>query len=67
VSKNANIIVGDTVVTSGLGGIYPKGLTIGKIQKIRPDIQGISQYAVVKPEADFKNIKAVLVIQNVFN
>ncbi|MBR5155332.1 MAG: rod shape-determining protein MreC [Clostridia bacterium] len=64
VSKNANIIVGDTVITSGLGGVYPKGLVIGKIQKIRPDIQGISQYAVVSPEADFKNLQAVFVIQN---
>lgn len=64
VSKNANIIVGDTVITSGLGGIYPNGLVIGKIQKIRPDIQGISQYAVISPEADFKNLQAVFVIQN---
>lgn len=64
VSKNANIIVGDTVITSGLGEIYPKGLVIGKVQKIRPDIEGISQYAVVKPEADFKNLKAVFIIQN---
>ncbi len=64
VSKNANIIVGDTVITSGLGGVYPKGLIIGKIQKIRPDIQGISQYAVVSPEADLKNLQAVFVIQN---
>ncbi len=64
VSKNANIIAGDTVITSGLGGIYPKGLVIGKIQKIKPDIQGISQYAVISPEADFKDIRAVFVIKN---
>ena len=66
ISKNANIIVGDTVITSGLGGIYPKGLVIGKIQKIRPDIQGISQYAVISPEADIKNLCAVFVIKNDF-
>lgn len=66
VSKNANIIVGDTVVTSGLGGIYPKGLILGKVQKIRPDIQGISQYAVIKPDADLKNLRAVFVIKNAF-
>lgn len=66
VSKNADIIVGDTVITSGLGGIYPKGLVIGKVQKIRPDIQGISQYATIKPEADFKNLKTVFIIQNDF-
>ncbi len=64
VSKNANIIVGDTVVTSGLGGVYPKGLVIGKVQKIKPDIESISQYAVISPDADFKNIQAVFVIKN---
>lgn len=66
VSKNANIIVGDTVITSGLGGIYPKGLVIGKVLKIRPDIQGISQYAVITPEADIKNLRAVFVVKNAF-
>ena len=66
VSKNADIIVGDTVTTSGMGGIYPKGLIIGKVTKIRPDIEGISQYAVVSPEVDIKNIKAVLIIKNAF-
>lgn len=67
VSKNAEIIVGDTVITSGLGGVYPKGLVIGKVQKIRPDIQGISQYAVISPEADLKNLRAVFVITNEAN
>ncbi len=64
ISKNANIIVGDKVVTSGLGGIYPKGLTIGKVLEIRPDMQGISQYAVIAPQANVNNLKAVLVVLN---
>ncbi len=67
ISKNANIIVGDKVVTSGMGGLYPKGLTIGKILDIRPDLQGISQYAIVSPEADIDNLKAVLVLMNDMN
>ncbi len=67
VSKNANIIVGDKVVTSGMGGIYPKGLTIGKVLDIRPDLQGISQYALISPEADIDNIKAVLIVMNDMN
>ncbi len=64
ISKNADIIVGDRVVTSGLGGIYPKGLNIGKVLEIRPDIQGISQYAVVAPDADIENLRFVLVVLN---
>lgn len=62
ISKNSDIVVGDTVVTSGLGGIYPKGLLIGKITEIKPDIQGISQYAVIKPDADVAEMSAVLII-----
>lgn len=64
ISKNANIIVGDKIVTSGLGGIYPKGLTIGKVLEIRPDMQGISQYAVISPQAKVDKMRAVLVVLN---
>lgn len=64
ISKNADIIVGDRVITSGLGGIYPKGLNIGKVLEIRPDIQGISQYAVVAPDADIEKLRFVLVVLN---
>lgn len=64
VSKNANIIVGDKIVTSGLGGIYPKGLFVGKVMEIRPDVQGISQYAVISPEINIDDLKAVCVVKN---
>ncbi len=64
VSKNANIIVGDKIVTSGLGGVYPKGLSVGKVLEIRPDVQGISQYAVISPDAKIEELKAVFIIKN---
>ncbi len=64
ISKNANILVGDIVVTSGLGGIYPKGLIIGKIEEIRPDTQGISQYAIVTPEANIMHSRVAFVLKN---
>ncbi len=67
ISKNANIIVGDKIMTSGLGGIYPKGLTIGKVLEIRPDMQGISQYAIIAPDADIESINAVLIVKNDMN
>ena len=64
ISKNSNILAGDTIETSGLGGIYPKGLMIGKVVEISPEVQGISQYAVVKPEADVNNLRTVFVVTN---
>lgn len=64
ISKNSDVVVGDTIATSGLGGIYPKGIAIGSVLEIHPDIQGISQYAVVKPEANIKNLHMVYIIKS---
>lgn len=66
ISKNTNILVGDTLVTSGLGGIFPKGLLIGKVQSINTDVQGISQYAVVVPACDFSKAEYVFIIKDDF-
>lgn len=62
ISKNTNLIVGDILVTSGLGGIFPQGLYIGKVQTMKTDVQGISQYAVVEPLCDIEKLKNVLII-----
>lgn len=66
-SKEADIISGDLIETSGLGGIYPKGLLIGKVGEIKPEEQGISQYAIIEPAVDFERLKEVLVIRSVEN
>lgn len=62
VGKSASIMPGDIVETSGLGGIYPKGILIGKVREIRPETAGISQYAIIEPAADFERISTVFVI-----
>ena len=61
-SSGSEAAVGDVVETSGLGGIFHKGLTIGKIKEIRPDTQGLTQYAIIQPAVDFNKISEVLVI-----
>ena len=63
ISKNSNIIVGDIVTTSGLGGIYPKSIPIGTVKEIHPDTQGVSQYAVIEPYTDFSKITEVLILK----
>ncbi len=67
VSKNSNVLVGDVVETSGLGEIYPRGIMIGRVVEIHPDMQGISQYAIIKPEAEINNLKTVFVVKNAKN
>jgi len=64
ISKNTNIIIGDYIETSGMGGIYPKGILIGQVIQIRPEIYNISQYAIIEPTVNFDKITEVFVIKN---
>ncbi|MBQ7986794.1 MAG: rod shape-determining protein MreC [Clostridia bacterium] len=61
-SNDKNLIKGDILVTSGLGGVYPANLTIGKIINIRSDSAGNLDYGVVEPSVDFSSLYEVLVI-----
>lgn len=54
---------GQNVITSGLGGIFPEGLQIGKITEVFPDQYGLTQAAYVEPFADFYAIKHVMVVK----
>lgn len=56
------VTIGSTVVTSGLGGVFPKGLPIGEVQEVIVDDYGLTQTALVKPYADFNDIDYVKVI-----
>lgn len=51
-NKNVPILEGDEVVTSGLGGVFPKGLLIGYVEKVYRDETGLFQRADVVPRAD---------------
>ncbi len=56
---------GQTVITSGLGGVFPAGLLVGKVVEVKPDQYGLNQTALVKPGADFYDIKNVIVIRRI--
>ena len=58
---SAEIAAGDTVVTSGIDGIYPKGFVIGQIQSVQRGGGGFDTIAV-RPAVDFSSIEAVLVV-----
>ena len=49
---DADIKVGEEVVTSGLSGIFPEGILIGKISSVQKSKTGLYQYAFIKPAAD---------------
>ena len=62
VPKNEDIVVDDIVVTSGFGGIFPKGIMIGKVTSVKNDGGGLLQYAVINPAVDFQRLEDVAVI-----
>ena len=53
---------GEFVFSSGLGGVFPKGLEIGAIQEMTTDQYGLTQVAYVKPSADLSNLNHVIVV-----
>ena len=64
IQTTANILEGDKVETSGLGGIYPKGITIGTIKQIINTKNLSNRYALVEPAVDIEKVETVLVITN---
>ena len=61
-SREAEIKVGDRIVTSGTGGTFPKGLFIGFVTKLYFEKFGLHKSADVKPAVDFGKLEEVLVL-----
>jgi rod shape-determining protein MreC len=57
---------GQTVITSGLGGLYPRGLYIGSVIEIIPDEYGLTQSALIKPAANLYQLDYVFVVERSF-
>ena len=56
------LITGDLIVTSGLGGYYPYGLTIGSVEDVRTDDGGLARYAVLEPRCDPEGLTDLYII-----
>ncbi len=61
-ARDSDVIKGDKIITSGYGGIYPKGLYIGEVVDIINEEGGLLKYAVLKTGADFDKLEEVLVL-----
>lgn len=64
IATDARIIQGDSVETSGLGGIYTKGIHVGKIKKVNAGSNKTDSYAIIETAVDFEKLETVLVITN---
>lgn len=61
VPNTAEIKVGDRVLSSGLGGIFPKGLFIGTVSKVVKKKHGLFQEITLTPSSDLSKLEEVLV------
>ena len=58
------LLSGDLIVTSGLGGFYPSGLVIGTIDEVRPNDAGAEAYAIIMPDVDPAELTEVFIIKS---
>ena len=61
---SCQLLEGDLVVTSGLGGYLPPDLVIGSVTELRTNHSDTSAYAVLTPAADLKNLTEVCIIKS---
>ena len=64
IPTDAVVLQGDSVETSGIGGIYPKGIHIGTIREVVNTNNITDRYAMVETAVDFTKLNTVLVITN---
>lgn len=62
IAENNKIKVGDIVVTSGTGGVYPKNLIIGKVKELKFNSYDTTRYAVVEPYEDIRTVTSAAII-----
>jgi len=60
--QDCKIAVGDLIITTGIGGIFPKDMPIGTVKEIKQNQSDISVYAVIQPAADIRELRDVFVI-----
>ena len=62
INQHAKIKIGDRVISSGLGGLYPKGILIGWVSEIRHQQHELFKTAILESAVDFNSIEEVFVI-----
>lgn len=60
-----DVLVGDPLVTSGLGGVYPRGIPVGVVNGVEVSLDGLFMQVDVRPHVDFAGLKDVFVVREV--
>jgi len=62
VLKDSAVVKGDLIITSGMGGVFPKGLLIGQVVDVGNDKRGMFHTITVRPAVDFRELEYVTII-----
>ncbi len=65
-NSEADMLIGDEVITSKISSVYPAGITVGHIASIEDSHGTLVQYGLIEPVVDFTNISTVLVVTELF-
>ncbi len=60
--RGSRVQVGDEVVTSGLTGAFPRGITVGHVSRIKMESDGVSQIVEVDPAVNFSELSEALIL-----
>jgi len=60
----ADVVVGDEVVTSGMGGVFPKGIPVGRVIAVERKSGALFQEAVLEPKVDLGRLEEVVILMN---
>jgi cell shape-determining protein MreC len=62
VVREADVRRGDVIISSGLDGVYPRGLRIGQVEEVEDPGGRLLQTAILKPSVDFGRLEQVFVM-----
>ncbi len=63
IPNDLDLAQGDVIETSGLGGIYPKGIIIGTVKEVRTGESDLDRYAIVQPSVDLRRLSQVVILK----
>lgn len=64
IPEDLDLSQGDVIETSGIGGIYPKGIIIGTVKEVRTGENDLDRYAIIQPATDLKRLSQVIILKN---
>ncbi len=64
IPQDVDVLINDTVETSGLGGVFPKGIYIGKVREVRKAEDDLERYAIIEPAVNLKKLEEVFILKN---